>query len=54
MQPEGTLQCSQAPDTSPYSEPEQQSMENQLIPLRSISILPFHLHLDLPSVLFPS
>ena len=54
MQPEGTLPRLQAPDTCPYSQPEQQLMTTQLIPLRSISILPFHLHLDLPSVLFPS
>jgi len=54
METEGVLPCSKDPATGPYSEPVKSSLRpHTLHPLRSILILSSHLHLDLPSGLFP-
>jgi hypothetical protein len=53
MEPEGSIPCSQEPSTGPYSEPYQTNSHHPIF-LRSISILSTHLHLGLPSGLFPS
>jgi len=53
---EGSLPCSQEPATGPYSEPdESNSVQNFLLYFSEIHIiLSSHLHLGLPSGLFPS
>jgi hypothetical protein len=54
MEPEGSLPCSQEPSTGPYPQPDQSSLYHPILSLRSILILSTHLHLGLPSGLFPS
>jgi hypothetical protein len=53
MEPEGSLPCSQEPSTGPYPEPDRSNLYHP-ISIRSILILSTHLHLGLPSGLFPS
>jgi hypothetical protein len=53
MEPEGSLLCSQEPSAGPYPGPDRSSPYHP-IPLRSILMLSIHLHLGLPSGLFPS
>jgi hypothetical protein len=50
---EGSLSCSQEPSIGPYPKPDRSSPHHP-IPLSSILILSTHLHLGLPSGLFPS
>jgi hypothetical protein len=55
MEPEGSLPCSQQPASGSYSEVDESSPRlPTFISLRSMQILSFHLHLGLPSCLFPS
>jgi hypothetical protein len=54
MQHEGSLLYSQEPSTGPYRQPDQSSPYHPTISIRAILILPNHLHLRLPSGLFPS
>jgi len=55
MEPEVPLQCLQGPTTDPNPEPDEPSPHSPtLISLRSIIILSSHVHLCLPSGLFPS
>jgi hypothetical protein len=55
VQPEGSLQLPQQPSTCTYPEPKQPSPYHAIvISTRSILILTTHLHLSLPSGLFPS
>jgi hypothetical protein len=55
---EGSSLCSQEPSNGPYPEPDRSSPYHTIpshpISLRSILILSTHLHLGLPSGLFPS
>jgi hypothetical protein len=54
MEPEGLLPRSQEPSTGPYPEPDESSPYHpHPVFLRSILILFSHLHLGLPSALFP-
>jgi hypothetical protein len=53
MELEGLLSYSQEPFTGPYPEPDPSSPFHP-ISLRSSSILPTHIHLGVPSGLFPS
>jgi hypothetical protein len=55
MEPEGSLLCSKEPSTGPYFESAKSSPYHP-IPFSLISnlTLPYHLHLGLPSGLFPS
>jgi hypothetical protein len=55
MEPKGLLLCSQEPATVPYPKPDRSSAYHSILSiLRSILILPTHLHLGTPSGLFPS
>jgi hypothetical protein len=54
MESEGSLPCSQEPSTGPYTEPDIDPVHTTPSYLRSILILYAHLHLGLPSGLFPS
>jgi hypothetical protein len=55
MEPKGSLPCSQEPSIGPYPEPDQSNpYQPMLLSLRSNFILSNHLHLGLPSGLFPS
>jgi hypothetical protein len=54
MEPKGSLPCSQEPSTGPYPEPDQSSLYHPILTLKSILILASHLHLGLPSGIFPS
>jgi hypothetical protein len=57
-EPESSSPCSQEPSHGPYPEPVRSSLHHPIpshpISLRSILILSTYLHLDLPTVLFPS
>ena len=54
MEPERSLRHSHSSATCPYSEPKQSSQWPHFTSWTYILILPSHLHLGLPSVLFPS
>jgi hypothetical protein len=55
MEPEGSLPCSQEPSTGPYPWARSiQSIPPHPVPLKFNLILSSHLHLGLPSGLFPS
>jgi len=54
MEPEGLLSCLQQSATCPYSEPDHLSTYSNLISLKLILILFFHLVLGFQSDLFPS
>jgi hypothetical protein len=49
---EGSLPCSQDPDTGPYPRKDKSSYTLSFIPIKSISILFSHLRFGLPSDLF--
>jgi hypothetical protein len=53
VEPEGSFLCSQEPSTGPYPEPDKSNPYHP-ISLGYILILSAHLHLGLPSSLFPS
>jgi len=54
MEPESSLPQSQVPTICPYSQPDQSSLCPHPTSWRSILMFWSHLHLDLPSGLFPS
>jgi hypothetical protein len=54
MEPKGSLSCSQEPATGPYPEPDESNPDPKTMSLRHILTLSCHLHLGLPSSLFPS
>jgi hypothetical protein len=54
MEPEGSLQCSQKHITGLCPEPDESTPYHHPISIRPILILSTHLHVGLPSRLFPS
>jgi hypothetical protein len=54
MEPEGSLPHTQEPATCSYPEPQQLNRCPHPTTLRSILILSYHLHLDIPNHLLPS
>jgi hypothetical protein len=54
MEPEGSLSCSQELSTCTYPEPDQSSAQDSILSLKGPFMLSIHLHLGLPSGLFPS